>query len=65
MYSQNHDQVGNRALGERLSALVGFETVKLVAGIVLLAPFVPLLFMGEEYGETAPFLYFTDHAVRS
>ena len=62
VYSQNHDQVGNRALGERLPALVGFETVKLVAGIVLLAPFVPLLFMGEEYGETAPFLYFTDHA---
>ncbi len=62
VYSQNHDQVGNRALGERLAALVGFETVKLVAGIVLLAPFVPLLFMGEEYGETAPFLYFTDHA---
>ncbi|HEV2282822.1 MAG TPA: malto-oligosyltrehalose trehalohydrolase [bacterium] len=59
--AQNHDQVGNRALGERLSDLVGFEALKLAAGVVLLAPFVPLLFMGEEYGEIAPFLYFTDH----
>jgi maltooligosyltrehalose trehalohydrolase len=59
--AQNHDQVGNRALGERLSNLVGFEALKLAAGTVLLSPFVPLLFMGEEYGETAPFLYFTDH----
>ena len=59
--AQNHDQVGNRALGERLSHLVGVEALKLAAGTVLLSPFVPLLFMGEEYGETAPFLYFTDH----
>jgi len=59
--AQNHDQVGNRALGERLTHLVGFEALKLAAGVVLLAPFVPLLFMGEEYGEMAPFLYFTDH----
>jgi len=59
--AQNHDQVGNRALGERLTHLVGFEALKLAAGVVLLAPFVPLLFMGEEYGETASFLYFTDH----
>jgi maltooligosyltrehalose trehalohydrolase len=59
--AQNHDQVGNRALGERLSALIGFEPLKLAAGVLLLSPFVPLLFMGEEYGETAPFLYFTDH----
>jgi maltooligosyltrehalose trehalohydrolase len=59
---QNHDQVGNRALGERLSQLVSFEAQKLAAGLLLLSPFVPLLFMGEEYGETAPFLYFTDHA---
>ena len=59
--AQNHDQVGNRALGERLSGLVGFEALKLAAGAVLLSPFLPLLFMGEEYGETAPFLYFTDH----
>jgi maltooligosyltrehalose trehalohydrolase len=59
--SQNHDQVGNRALGERLSRLVNFEGQKLAAGVTLLSPFVPLLFMGEEYGETSPFLYFTSH----
>lgn len=59
--SQNHDQVGNRAGGERLTALVGFEALKLAAGITLLAPFVPLIFMGEEYGEPAPFQYFTSH----
>lgn len=59
--SQNHDQVGNRALGDRLSQLVNFEGQKLAAGVTLLSPFVPLLFMGEEYGETSPFLYFTSH----
>jgi maltooligosyltrehalose trehalohydrolase len=58
---QNHDQVGNRAAGERLSTLVGFEAAKLAAGMTLLSPFTPLLFMGEEYGETAPFQYFTSH----
>ncbi len=60
--SQNHDQVGNRMLGERLSRLIPFEGLKLAAGLVLLSPFVPLLFMGEEYGETAPFLYFVSHS---
>jgi maltooligosyltrehalose trehalohydrolase len=59
--AQNHDQVGNRALGERLSQLVGFEELKLAAGAVLLSPYIPLLFMGEEYGETAPFQYFVSH----
>lgn len=59
--SQNHDQVGNRMLGERLSQLVSFEALKLAAGATLLSPYLPLLFMGEEYGETAPFLYFIDH----
>jgi maltooligosyltrehalose trehalohydrolase len=59
--TQNHDQVGNRMLGERLSTLVGFEGLKLAAGAMLLSPYLPLLFMGEEYGETAPFLYFIDH----
>jgi maltooligosyltrehalose trehalohydrolase len=58
---QNHDQIGNRARGERLSALVDFEALKLAAGVTTLAPFVPLLFMGEEYGERAPFQYFTSH----
>jgi len=60
--NQNHDQVGNRAAGERLTALVNFEGLKLAAGITLLSPFVPLIFMGEEYGETAPFQYFISHA---
>lgn len=57
--TQNHDQVGNRMNGERLGMLVSFDALKLAAGIVLLSPYLPLLFMGEEYGETAPFLYFT------
>jgi maltooligosyltrehalose trehalohydrolase len=57
--SQNHDQVGNRMNGDRLSSLVSFDELKLAAGVVLLSPYLPLLFMGEEYGETAPFLYFT------
>jgi maltooligosyltrehalose trehalohydrolase len=61
VFSQNHDQVGNRARGERLAALVDFESLKLAAGITLLSPFVPMLFMGEEYGETRPFQYFTSH----
>jgi maltooligosyltrehalose trehalohydrolase len=59
--SQNHDQVGNRMLGERLTHLVPFEGLKLAAGAVLLSPYIPLLFMGEEYGEDAPFLYFVSH----
>ena len=59
--AQNHDQVGNRARGDRLSSIVDFESLKLAAGVVLLSPFLPLLFMGEEYGETAPFQYFTSH----
>jgi maltooligosyltrehalose trehalohydrolase len=60
--AQNHDQVGNRAQGDRLSTLVSFDELKLAACVVLLAPFVPLLFMGEEYGEQAPFQYFTSHS---
>jgi maltooligosyltrehalose trehalohydrolase len=56
---QNHDQVGNRALGDRLSTIASFEAVKLAAGLLLAAPAIPLLFMGEEYGETAPFQFFT------
>ena len=54
--SQNHDQTGNRPAGERLIELAGFEAAKLAAAAVLFAPAVPWLFMGEEYGETAPFL---------
>ncbi len=59
---QNHDQVGNRMLGDRLSQLVNFEQLKLAAAAVLLSPFIPLLFMGEEYGERAPFQYFVSHS---
>ena len=58
---QNHDQVGNRMYGERLSQLVEFEALKLAAGVVILAPYIPLFFMGEEYGEDSPFLYFVSH----
>ena len=61
VFDQNHDQVGNRFLGERLSTIVDLDTVKLAAGLTLLAPYVPLLFMGEEYGELAPFNYFVSH----
>ncbi len=59
--NQNHDQIGNRMLGERLSQLVSFDALKLAAAATLLNPAIPLLFMGEEYGEDAPFLYFVDH----
>ncbi len=62
VFSQNHDQIGNRMLGERLSHLVPFEGLKLAAAVIILSPYVPLLFMGEEYGEEAPFLYFVSHS---
>ncbi len=62
IFCQNHDQVGNRMRGERLSTLVPFEALKAAAGVLLASPYVPLLFMGEEYGEENPFLYFVDHA---
>jgi maltooligosyltrehalose trehalohydrolase len=55
---QNHDHVGNRARGERLAALVHPAAAGLAASLLLLAPHLPLLFMGEEYGEEAPFLFF-------
>lgn len=61
VFSQNHDQVGNRMLGERLSKLAGFEALKLAAAAVILSPNIPLFFMGEEYGEVAPFRYFVSH----
>ena len=59
--TQNHDQVGNRARGERLDTLVPRGACKLAAALLLLAPETPLLFMGQEYGETAPFLFFTEY----
>ncbi len=61
VFSQNHDQIGNRPLGKRLIVLAGLEAAKLAAGLSLLSPFTPLLFMGEEYGEDSPFLFFTDY----
>lgn len=61
VFTQNHDQVGNRMHGDRLSTLVSFEALKLAAGSVILSPYIPLIFMGEEYGEESPFLYFTSH----
>jgi maltooligosyltrehalose trehalohydrolase len=61
VFSQNHDQVGNRMLGERTSTLVSFEMQKLLAAAVLCSPFLPMLFMGEEWAETNPFLFFTSH----
>lgn len=59
---QNHDQVGNRMMGDRLGSLVSFEKQKLAAGLMLLSPFLPLIFMGEELAATSPFLYFTSHS---
>lgn len=61
VFSQNHDHVGNRMLGERTSQLVSFEMQKLMAAAVMVSPYLPMLFMGEEYGETNPFLYFVSH----
>jgi maltooligosyltrehalose trehalohydrolase len=61
VFSQNHDQVGNRSVGDRPSQSLSFEQLKLAAGTVLLSPYIPLLFMGEEYAETAPFQYFVSH----
>lgn len=58
---QNHDQVGNRMLGERLTALAGIEAHRAAAVLALCAPQLPLLFMGEEWAESRPFLYFTSH----
>jgi maltooligosyltrehalose trehalohydrolase len=62
VFGQNHDQVGNRRMGGRLSQLVSFAQLKLAAATVLFSPYVPLLFMGEEYAEPAPFSYFVSHS---
>lgn len=61
-FLQNHDQIGNRLIGERLSMMLSVEALKLGAVTLLLSPHVPLLFMGEEYGEQNPFLFFTSHS---
>jgi maltooligosyltrehalose trehalohydrolase len=60
-FDQNHDQVGNRAQGERLEHLCGMDAAKVAIGLVLMAPYVPMLFMGEEFAASSPFLYFADH----
>jgi maltooligosyltrehalose trehalohydrolase len=62
VFSQSHDQVGNRMLGERLSGNQSFDKLKLAAGVVFLSPYIPQIFMGEEYAEIAPFHYFIDHS---
>ena len=59
-YIQNHDQIGNRAKGERLEHLVGLQKAKLAAGVVFTAPFLPMLFMGDEFAASSPWLYFAD-----
>ena len=61
VFTQNHDQIGNRMNGERLAQLLDFEALKVAAGVLLLSPFLPLIFMGEEYAETSPFQYFVSH----
>jgi maltooligosyltrehalose trehalohydrolase len=60
-YLQNHDQIGNRARGERSSQLISTGRLKLAAALIMTAPFIPMLFQGEEWGASSPFLYFTDH----
>lgn len=64
VFLQNHDQIGNRAFGERLSVLAPADALRAASVLLLLAPHIPLLFMGEEWGETRPFLFFTDHGER-
>jgi maltooligosyltrehalose trehalohydrolase len=61
IFTQNHDQVGNRMMGNRLSVLLDFESLKLAAGAMFVSPYIPMLFMGEEYAENSPFQYFISH----
>jgi len=60
-FIQNHDQVGNRAVGDRLEHAVGTDRAKIAAALVLTAPFIPMLFQGEEFASSSPFQYFADH----
>ena len=61
VFTQNHDQVGNRMKGDRLGTMLDPESLKLAAGAMLTSPFLPMLFMGEEYAEDSPFLFFISH----
>jgi maltooligosyltrehalose trehalohydrolase len=61
VFTQNHDQIANAYWGDRLASLVSLEQQKVAASLLLCAPNVPMLFMGQEWGELAPFLYFTSH----
>jgi maltooligosyltrehalose trehalohydrolase len=60
-YIQTHDQVGNRAVGDRISHTVGMQRAKIAAALFLLSPFVPMLFQGEEWAASSPFQYFANH----
>jgi maltooligosyltrehalose trehalohydrolase len=60
-FIQNHDQVGNRATGDRVEHIIGVQRTKIALGIVMTAPFIPMLFQGEEFAASTPFLYFADH----
>lgn len=62
VFNQNYDQIGNREKGERLSLLVSFEQLKLASALMFLSPYIPMLFMGEEYGEDNPFYFFVRHS---
>jgi len=60
-FIQNHDQIGNRAMGDRLREIAGLDRAKIGAAVMLLAPFLPMLFQGEEWAASSPFQYFADH----
>jgi maltooligosyltrehalose trehalohydrolase len=62
VFAQNHDQIGNRPLGDRLSAQLDADHLRLVCCVLIMSPYIPLLFMGEDYAERAPFPYFVDHS---
>lgn len=64
-FIQNHDQVGNRATGDRLEHIIGLEQTKVALGLVLTGPFIPLLFQGEEFAASTPFQYFAHHEEES
>ncbi|MBM0138063.1 malto-oligosyltrehalose trehalohydrolase [Pseudomonas cannabina pv. alisalensis] len=61
LFLQNHDQIGNRALGERLPQLCSTEALKAATALLLLSPMIPLMFMGDEWAASEPFLFFTSH----